>query len=205
MLFTLFISIMRSFYLENKRLDEIIYRNLHFTLLEQSRPKKTLKQFFEEANAVHHNKYDYSQVDYQGTDIKVKIGCPIDDHGYFWQRPHDHLRGAGCPLCCESHLERDTYFALKNEGIIPKRQEPLGNQKLDFYLPSFNAAIECQGEQHYEPVWGEERLIKQIAWDNMKKDNCAKQNIRLFEIAYWDKTNVPQKVKEILDILRSEN
>ena len=27
-----------------------------------------------------------------------------------------------------------------------------GRMKLDFYLPDYNTAIECQGEQHFYPI-----------------------------------------------------
>lgn len=59
--------------------------------------KKTTEQFIEEANIVHDGKYDYSKSDYKGKDIKVCIICP--EHGEFWQTPHNHLNGAGCPKC----------------------------------------------------------------------------------------------------------
>lgn len=33
-----------------------------------------------------------------------------------------------------------------------KKFKWLGKQSLDFYLPEYNIAIECQGEQHFEPI-----------------------------------------------------
>lgn len=59
--------------------------------------KKTTEQFIEEASIVHDGKYDYSKSDYKGKDVKVLIICP--EHGEFWQTPHNHLNGAGCPKC----------------------------------------------------------------------------------------------------------
>jgi hypothetical protein len=42
--------------------------------------------------------YDYSEVQYNGLNEKVKIICPL--HGLFWQRPADHTRGySGCKKC----------------------------------------------------------------------------------------------------------
>ena len=32
---------------------------------------------------------------------------------------------------------------------LKKRFDWLGRQSLDFYLPKYNLAIECQGSQHY--------------------------------------------------------
>lgn len=54
-------------------------------------------EFVARATAVHGDRYDYSQVDYQGANRKVAIGCPV--HGPFEQLANDHLRGCGCQLC----------------------------------------------------------------------------------------------------------
>jgi hypothetical protein len=57
----------------------------------------TLDRFIERANRVHKGRYDYSRVDLQNVEIKVKIICP--DHGSFLQRPASHLKGFGCGRC----------------------------------------------------------------------------------------------------------
>ena len=59
--------------------------------------KTNKENFIKESNEVHQNKYDYSKVDYKGATTKVKIICPV--HGEFWQTPHNHLIGHGCPKC----------------------------------------------------------------------------------------------------------
>ena len=46
---------------------------------------------------VHGDKYDYSKTDFIKTTVKVCIICP--EHGEFWQEPHAHLKGQGCPKC----------------------------------------------------------------------------------------------------------
>ena len=58
---------------------------------------KSTEDFIEEARAIHGNKYDYSKVKYNGAHEKVCIICP--EHGEFWQTPHNHLKGHGCPFC----------------------------------------------------------------------------------------------------------
>lgn len=60
----------------------------------------TTEEFIENARKVHGNKYDYSKTVYKTTHEPVCIIC--NEHGEFWQRPSSHLRGAGCPICCES-------------------------------------------------------------------------------------------------------
>ena len=57
----------------------------------------TKEDFIARANIIHHSKYDYSKVVYVNTETKVCIICP--EHGEFWQTPHMHLDGQGCPKC----------------------------------------------------------------------------------------------------------
>ena len=53
--------------------------------------------FIEMANNVHNNKYTYPDFKYDGNKTPGNITCPL--HGNFPQRPNNHLRGAGCPIC----------------------------------------------------------------------------------------------------------
>lgn len=53
--------------------------------------------FIVKANNVHHNKYDYTLVDYFNAHTKVKIIC--SEHGVFEQTPNSHLSNHGCPKC----------------------------------------------------------------------------------------------------------
>ena len=59
--------------------------------------KYTTEIFIKKANLKHHNKYDYSKVDYVDSKTKVCIICP--KHGEFWQLPSKHLSGDGCKYC----------------------------------------------------------------------------------------------------------
>ena len=62
---------------------------------------------------------------------------------------------------------------LKEKGVeftYNKRFEWLRNQKpmpLDFYLPEYNVAIECQGEQH---------LVNARQFENVNKNYVAKND-----------------------------
>lgn len=46
---------------------------------------------------VHGDKYDYSKINYIGSNIKLTIVCP--EHGEFEQSAHCHLIGQGCYEC----------------------------------------------------------------------------------------------------------
>ena len=53
--------------------------------------RKTTEEFIEQARAVHGDKYDYSKVEYTGSQQKVCIILP--GVGEFWQLPQNHLCG----------------------------------------------------------------------------------------------------------------
>jgi len=83
----------------------------------------TTETFIVAANEVHHQKYDYTLVEYIRSSDKVCIICP--DHGEFYQTPGQHLSGAGCPKCGakragQSHTHSETEFielaTLKHKG-----------------------------------------------------------------------------------------
>lgn len=171
----------------------------------------TIDEFIEMARKIHGGKYDYSKVVYLGNKIKICIICPI--HGEFWQTPSSHLKGCGCPSCNESKLERNIAKLLSENDISFERQkrfEWLGKQSLDFYLPKYNIAIECQGEQHFKPIdfanKGEEWALKELEiikeLDERKKNLCYDNNLRLIYFSILEKngmfTNELKLIEEIL-------
>lgn len=53
---------------------------------------------------------------------------------------------------------------------------------LDFYLPKYNMAIECQGEQHYKPIeyfGGEKEYNLVLEKDNAKKKQYEENGVKL--------------------------
>ena len=71
--------------------------------------RKSNDEFIGEAQLIHHNKYDYSKVEYANNKTKVCIVCP--EHGEFWQTPSDHLNGKGCPQCAGNvRCDKDTFI-----------------------------------------------------------------------------------------------
>lgn len=113
----------------------------------------TTNEFISKAQQVHGDKYDYSKTNYITKDTPICILCPI--HGEFWQTPQIHLRGGGCQQCRQSKLECSILKLLNdnNINVIPQHKfDWLGLQSIDFYLPTYNIAIECQGVQHFKGV-----------------------------------------------------
>lgn len=142
------------------------------------------EEFIKRARKIHGDKYDYSKVKYVNGQTKVTIICPI--HGEFQQTAERHILGQGCKLCKESKLERSTDLFLTNNNIQFEREKRfswLGQKRLDFYIPQFNAAIECQGLQHFQAtgyIYGEEKLKRTIESDEIKRKLCEEHGIKIY-------------------------
>lgn len=157
--------------------------------------------FINKANFVHNHKYDYSKVEYVNARTKVCIICP--EHGEFWQTPDDHLHGKECPFCKTSKIEKLISNVLCENNVSFEQQkkfEWLGKQSLDFYLPDYNIAIECQGKQHFEAVehfGGLKGFKKTLLRDKKKRKLCKNNNIGLL---YYSDLNIDFPYEVITDI-----
>lgn len=152
--------------------------------------RSTTDEFIIKAIKIHGNKYDYAKAKYLNNRTPILIHC--SKHGYFKQTPHEHLSGSGCPKCFESSLEKEIIQLFDQNGIKYEYQKKfiwLGKQSIDFYLPKYRIAIECQGLQHYIAVegfmGGEKGLQIRQGLDKRKKRLCHEHNITLL---YYDHT-----------------
>jgi hypothetical protein len=164
---------------------------------------KEVEAFIQDSIKIHGEKYDYSQVDYQGGKKMVKLICP--KHGEFFQTPNNHQRGNGCPNCNSSKGEEQIKRFLESNHIpfIQQHTFPgLKDRRLlkcDFYLPNQNMVIEFHGRQHYEAVnsfGGEKALIENRRRDQLKKNFLSANNIKFLEISY--KVDLIEKLVECL-------
>lgn len=140
----------------------------------------TADKFIERAKKIHGNKYDYSKVKYKNNYTNVDIIC--QKHGIFQQTPFNHLKGKGCKVCNESHLEREIRLLLDENGIEYIYQWHLPWAKyysLDFYLPKQNIGIECQGIQHFEDKHFKAVLKEVQERDKFKLNSCSENGIKI--------------------------
>ena len=80
------------------------------------------------------------------------------------------------------------------------------HQSLDFFLPKYNIAIECQGIQHFEPVdfankgydWAEKLYLENKKRDKKKNSLCKENGVKLFYINYYD--NLNDELEKVLKI-----
>ena len=110
------------------------------------------------------------------------------------------LRGNGCPICNSSKGEKRIIKYLESNNIKYKPQcsfdgcKNINSLLFDFYLPTYNLAIEYDGEYHSriikyknEPfVVAKKRFLRQQTNDNIKNKYCDKHNIKLIRIPYTE-------------------
>lgn len=162
------------------------------------------EDFISRSIITHGKKYDYSKVDYINNSTEVEIIC--SKHGSFSQQPQFHMNGSGCPNCNSSKGELFISQFLKENKIEFIEQHTFEslkmkrNLKCDFFLPKLNVVIEFNGIQHYEPreqFGGEKGLKRTQKSDNLKREFCSKNGIRLLEVRY-DDSDIPNTIKSFL-------
>lgn len=156
--------------------------------------KLSVESFIEKAKKLHRDLYDYSKIKkINGNKEKVEIVCP--KHGSFFQRPDNHLNGAGCPICKSSKGELLVKNILDDHNISYLRQYYLKiNNKqvrIDFrvLLDNIEYFIEYNGRQHYVPVdrfGGEIQFQSQTERDDLVKNYCKENKIIFIELPYTD-------------------
>lgn len=172
------------------------------------------EEFIKRSKEIYRDKYDYSKTEYKGHSVPVTIICP--EHGEYKTTPVNHYSRSGCPYCCstKSKLEFSIKTILEENNIkfIPQMNFDWLRYKcpqyLDFYLPEYNIAIECQGIQHFIPIdyfGGEEGLINSKLRDSNKLKLCVQNGIELLYFSdnkYED--NIIVEVEELLSIIKSK-
>jgi hypothetical protein len=113
-------------------------------------------EFIEKAKTIHGDKYDYSKVNYNNSETKVKIICK--EHGEFEQKPNNHINNkCGCPKCNPTGYSKSQihwlefmskYYNLniqhaENEG---EYKIPETNYKADGYCRETNTIFEYDGD-----------------------------------------------------------
>ena len=106
----------------------------------------------------HGDKYDYSDVTYKNMHSPVAIKCKI--HGTFYQTPHNHLKGTGCPECSKKRVADKNRMTV--EEFIRRAREVHGDKydysKVEYKNNRTKVCIIC-------PIHGE---FWQTPYDHMK-------------------------------------
>lgn len=171
------------------------------------------EEFINRIIEIHKNEnYDFSKVVYNGYNEKVIVCCP--KHGEFKIKASLLLNGSGCQICKFSKLEKVVRNILLENNINYKAQKRfkkwLGTQSLDFYLPDYNIAIECQGLQHFKNERRYQNLKDIQERDKRKKKLCKENDIHLIYyvpsifIRYMDKDDIYfSDVEELINYIKN--
>ena len=171
---------------------------------ERTAIKKTMtnEEFIRRGKEIFGDEYTYEHLDMFNRDEDGKVIVTCQKHGDFKVLPTNFFKGVGCPVCAESSLEGEVRRFLEENKIEYiyqcnyKTFEWLGKQRLDFYLPEYNIAIECQGNQHFKPIdlfGGEKGFIKILTLDIEKRKKCKENNVKLLYYSN-EKHKFPYKV-----------
>ena len=123
--------------------------------------------FLAKSEAVHGNRYDYSEVKYVNNKVKIKIICGL--HGLFEQRPSSHLRGAGCPTCSLKQRSDKATNNRSNTAEFIQKAEKVHNK---FYNYSKTKYIKALAKvQIVCPIHG---IFEQKANAHLNGQGCPK-------------------------------
>ena len=129
-----------------------------------------------------------------GVHSNIKIKCI--KHNHIWCPVYkDFISGKGCLLCSNETNVYEQKFLKELKKKYPqieiiyqyRNKAMLGRLSLDFYLPQYNIAIECQGEQHFRYInFGKgTKPLKTIQNNDYKKFQiCTQNNIKLFYFSF---------------------
>ena len=117
--------------------------------------RKTKEEFIKQSIEIHGNKYDYSNINYINTKIKVEIFCNKCKI-YFSQTPDNHFQGQGCAVCGFSNgtdkrrktLENFIHDANKIHG------EKYDYSKVEYISEKTKIIIKCKIHGEFEQTPG---------------------------------------------------
>jgi len=76
-------------------------------------------------------------------------------------------------------VERGYRPLFHHEMMLPNER-----LQIDLFIPELATAIEIDGPTHYKPIWGEEKLQKQVAADNEKNGLLLSMGFNIIRVKY---------------------
>ncbi len=136
--------------------------------------------------------------------------------GYKYQTREDRI--SSCPVCGirSSWIERfifSIFIQAKTDFEVQKEFQWLQNRWYDVYLPKYNAIVEINGIQHYEPIknpnrkqkTAEQQYIECIESDKLKYDTAIKNGLAYYVIDARDQNNLYNIAKSVLTFIDFSN
>ena len=136
--------------------------------------------------------------------------------GYKYQTREERL--SSCPVCGirSSWTERFIFSIFIQAGIdfeVQKEFNWLQNRWYDVYLPKYNAIVEINGVQHYEPIknpnreqrTAEQQYLECISSDKLKYNSAIKNGLSYYVIDARDQNNLYNMAKSVLTFIDFSN
>lgn len=175
------------------------------------RASKGIDSFKKNVDSLTNGEYQVVSSTYINNKSKIKIKH-LKCNRVYSVSPHNFLRGKRCPYCKQSSLENNVANCLNQLHIIYKEHARFewlkynNYQHLDFYIPSMKTAIECDGQQHYEPVdfsgdgmdKAKQAFMENKLRDKNKDELCKKHGIKMIRIPY---NKFPLRVNDFNDFI----
>lgn len=107
-----------------------------------------------------------------------------------------------------SKTERFVAAELENDGygviIHARNLIQSSTLEVDIFIPQLRTAIEIDGPSHFIPIWGEEKLQKQIKADTEKQGLLINSGYVLIRIKQMDKTVSAKRLRDTIAIIREQ-
>lgn len=103
-------------------------------------------EFIREAIGSHGKIYSYDKCDYKDSKTVVCITCK--EHGDFWKKPFDHLKGQGCPVCTKERVRR---MVTSNTDDFIEKAKCVHGETYDYSLVKYvtnSQAVEILCREH---------------------------------------------------------
>lgn len=136
--------------------------------------------------------------------------------GYKYQTREDRI--SSCPVCGirSSWTERfifSIFIQAKIEFEVQKEFQWLHNRWYDIYIPKYNAIVEINGVQHYEPIknpnreqrTAEQQYLECTSSDKLKYDTAIKNGLSYYVIDARDQNNLYNIAKSVLIFIDFSN
>lgn len=126
-----------------------------------------------------------------GTDKKIKWKCLVNSCNHEWEATPSNIfnSGTGCPLCLKKSEKRvKKLLETLYDDVSYQYKIKINNKRYIVDFKVDNVYIEYNGIQHYEPIkhfGGEKKFEKQQLRDQILREHCEENDIRLIEIPYW--------------------
>lgn len=150
--------------------------------------KDTTQSAINRFKSIHHDKYDYSKVNYVNNLTKIEIVCP--QHGSFWQTPGNHGAGKGCRGCQNNKLSADR---TRDTADVINGFVEIHNQKYDY------SRIEYVNRQTpVEIICPDHGVFWQSPSNHTKGKGCPRCSHRVSKpgSAWLDSLNIPTLIRE---------